>query len=165
MLWCLIGKEFDAERTEIGGYNGLDIRWVLRRHNRSECHSQQSEKRQAAHFLILRRCASVSLTSLDSCYKRPMRRLLAVGAVVGVSWLGLQAQDDNNLTVIHRIKVEAFDNSKVMDELANISDLYGPLPRFSRRHRNFFPLPLRLSWPLFSRGARTVSTREASART
>ena len=68
----------------------------------------------------------MSLTSLESCYKLPMRRLLAVAAVVGVSWLALQAQDDNNLAVIHRIKVEAFDNSKVMDELANISDLYGP---------------------------------------
>src|SRR5436305_14537875 len=132
MLWWCIGKEFDAERTEIGGYNGLDIRWVLRRHNRSECPSQQSEKRQAAHFLILRRCATVSLTSLDSCYKRPMRRLLAVGAVVGVSWLGLQAQDDNNLTVIHRIKVDAFDNSKVMDELANISDLRPTTAIFSK---------------------------------
>src|SRR3954451_9084393 len=116
MLWRLIGEEFEAERTEIGGYNGLDIGWVLRRHNRSECRSQQHEKRQAAHFLILCRRASVSLTLLDSCYKRPMRRLLAVAAVVGVSWLALQAQDDNNLPVIHRAKVEAFDNSKVMDE-------------------------------------------------
>src|SRR4051794_31203772 len=124
MLWRLIGKECDAERTEIGGYNGLDIGWVLRRHNRSECRSQQSEKPQAAHFLILCRWASVPVTSFDSCCKRPMRRLLAVAAVFGVSWLALQAQDDNNLTVIHRIKVEAFGNSKVMDELANISALY-----------------------------------------
>ncbi len=34
--------------------------------------------------------------------------------------------DGNDLGVIHRIKVEAFDHSKVMDTLADISDLYGP---------------------------------------
>lgn len=39
---------------------------------------------------------------------------------------GLCAQAANNLEVIHQIKVEAFQNSKVMDHLAEMSDRYGP---------------------------------------
>jgi hypothetical protein len=38
----------------------------------------------------------------------------------------LFAQNDKDLEVIHKIKIEAFDNSKVMDHLANLTDLYGP---------------------------------------
>src|SRR5579875_2448756 len=38
----------------------------------------------------------------------------------------LLAQDDRELAALHRIKVEAFDNSKVMDHLQSISDRYGP---------------------------------------
>jgi hypothetical protein len=38
----------------------------------------------------------------------------------------LHAQDDRDLTALHQIKVEAFDNSKVMDHLQKISDRFGP---------------------------------------
>lgn len=33
---------------------------------------------------------------------------------------------DKDLAIVHRIKSEAFENSKVMDHLSNLSDLYGP---------------------------------------
>jgi carboxypeptidase Q len=33
---------------------------------------------------------------------------------------------DTNLDIVHRIKMEAFDNSKVMDHLSYLSDVYGP---------------------------------------
>lgn len=34
--------------------------------------------------------------------------------------------EDNSLDVIHRIKMEAFENSKVMDQLFYLADVYGP---------------------------------------
>jgi len=37
-----------------------------------------------------------------------------------------QAAEDSDLEVIHKIKTEAFDNSKVMEQLAYLTDLYGP---------------------------------------
>ena len=37
----------------------------------------------------------------------------------------LRAQD-KTLDVVHRIKTEAFDNSKVMEHLSYLTDLYGP---------------------------------------
>src|SRR6185437_2292637 len=42
--------------------------------------------------------------------------------------LGLQAASpaEANLEVVHRIKTEAFDHSKVMEQLAFLTDLYGP---------------------------------------
>lgn len=36
------------------------------------------------------------------------------------------AADDSNLEVVNRIKAEAFDNSKVMDHLYFLTDVYGP---------------------------------------
>lgn len=36
------------------------------------------------------------------------------------------AQDDPDLGVIHRIKAEAFENSKVMDHMFYLADVYGP---------------------------------------
>src|SRR5436305_2294874 len=33
---------------------------------------------------------------------------------------------DTDLEIVHRIKTEAFENSKVMDTLSNLTDLYGP---------------------------------------
>ena len=38
----------------------------------------------------------------------------------------LQGQSNKDLAVIHEIKTAAFANSKVMDTLANLTDLYGP---------------------------------------
>ncbi len=55
-----------------------------------------------------------------------MRRILVFAALFALSCVGLRAQDDPGLTALHQIKVEAFENSKVMDHLANLSDLYGP---------------------------------------
>lgn len=54
-----------------------------------------------------------------------MRRIVFFTIVLSGS-AGLWAQNGNDLNVIHRIKMEAFDHSKVMDTLANLSDLYGP---------------------------------------
>lgn len=41
-------------------------------------------------------------------------------------WPAIAATSDNNLEVVQRIKSEAFDNSKVMDILASLTDRYGP---------------------------------------
>ena len=83
--WQVHGGYHAAFLLQIGEFarNGLEVRWVLRRHNRSECRSQQSQKRQAAHFLILCRRASVSLTrsiraTNDQCAVfSPLLQLLA----------------------------------------------------------------------------------------
>ncbi len=48
--------------------------------------------------------------------------LLAILSLTPTLW----AQANNNLEVIRQIKVEAFQNSKVMDHLADMSDRYGP---------------------------------------
>src|SRR5437764_2108486 len=52
-----------------------------------------------------------------------VRSMLCLG---GLSLcLPLFAQD-RTLDIVHRIKMEAFDNSKVMDHLSYLSDMYGP---------------------------------------
>ena len=55
-----------------------------------------------------------------------MRGLVALTVAFGFGATCLFAQNSKDLDVVHQIKVEAFQNSKVMDLLANISDLYGP---------------------------------------
>ena len=55
-----------------------------------------------------------------------MRRLAAFAVAFGCGTACLYAQNSKDLDVVHQIKVEAFQNSKVMDLLSNISDLYGP---------------------------------------
>jgi carboxypeptidase Q len=54
-----------------------------------------------------------------------MRRLAALSLSFLVS-LGLLHAQDKTLEIVHRIKTEAFDNSKVMDHLSYLSDVYGP---------------------------------------
>lgn len=49
--------------------------------------------------------------------------LLCLSAVLSFQ---INAADDSNLEVVNRIKTEAFDNSKVMDHLAFLTDRYGP---------------------------------------
>ena len=51
-----------------------------------------------------------------------MRNLLPVFALA----VSLCAQDAVDLNVVHRIRTEAIDHSKVMDTLWNLTDLYGP---------------------------------------
>src|SRR5437868_6195211 len=53
-----------------------------------------------------------------------MRRFAALCFFLTVG-LPLSAQD-KTLEVVHRIKMEAFDNSKVMDHLLYLTDVYGP---------------------------------------
>ncbi len=48
---------------------------------------------------------------------------LGIALIAGALVFG---QNGKDLAVVHQIKVEAFQNSKVMDHLANLSDLYGP---------------------------------------
>jgi hypothetical protein len=55
-----------------------------------------------------------------------MRGIAALAVAFGWGSVCLYAQNSKDLDVVHQIKVEAFQNSKVMDLLANISDLYGP---------------------------------------
>lgn len=55
-----------------------------------------------------------------------MRRSLVCTLALACGSLTLLAQSDKDLTVVHEIKVEAFEDSKVMDHLWNISDRYGP---------------------------------------
>lgn len=58
-----------------------------------------------------------------------MRRIASFALLLAASpslWSQHSNGHSNDLEVIHRIKAEAFDNSKVMDTLASLSDLYGP---------------------------------------
>ena len=54
-----------------------------------------------------------------------MRRILLIAVLLGAPVI-LQGQKNVDLTVVHRIKAEAFERSKVMDQLSNLADLYGP---------------------------------------
>lgn len=55
-----------------------------------------------------------------------MRRILAFAIAFACSSLAVRAQEDKDLSALHQIKIEAFENSQVMDHLWNISDRYGP---------------------------------------
>ncbi len=55
-----------------------------------------------------------------------MYKIAVIATVLAFSCAGLGAQDDRDLSVLHQIKVEAFENSKVMEHLQSISDQYGP---------------------------------------
>ncbi|MBV8897097.1 MAG: hypothetical protein JO051_11340, partial [Acidobacteriaceae bacterium] len=63
-----------------------------------------------------------------------MRPIFAFAVVLACSTLALRAQEDltarspqdKDLSALHQIKIEAFENSQVMDHLWNISDRYGP---------------------------------------
>ncbi len=52
-------------------------------------------------------------------------RVLLAAAVVAVPLL-LIAQEHVDLSIVHRIRAEAFENSKVMEHLFYLSDVYGP---------------------------------------
>ncbi|MGA8029887.1 MAG: M20/M25/M40 family metallo-hydrolase [Bryobacteraceae bacterium] len=54
-----------------------------------------------------------------------MRRIAAAALSFALCLAPLDGQD-SALEVVHRIKTEAFDNSKVMEHLSYLSDLYGP---------------------------------------
>jgi carboxypeptidase Q len=54
---------------------------------------------------------------------QPAAILLA--AALTIASFPVPAQEVD-LSVVHQIKTEAFHNSKVMDHLAKLSDLYGP---------------------------------------
>lgn len=54
-----------------------------------------------------------------------MRRIAVLSFSFVLSLASLYAQD-KTLDIVHRIKMEAFDNSKVMDHLSYLSDMYGP---------------------------------------
>ena len=49
---------------------------------------------------------------------------IAIGLAYGAAHLW--GQNSKELEAVHQIKVEAFQNSKVMDHLANLTDVYGP---------------------------------------
>ncbi len=55
-----------------------------------------------------------------------MRRTVVFAIVLASGLSSVWGQDHKDLEALHEIKVEAFDHSKVMDHLANLSDLYGP---------------------------------------
>ncbi len=54
-----------------------------------------------------------------------MRRFASLTLCFAFTLLPLSAEDQQ-LEVVHRIKTEAFDNSKVMDTLSYLTDMYGP---------------------------------------
>jgi carboxypeptidase Q len=54
-----------------------------------------------------------------------MRPLPAILLIVSLC-PGVWGQNEKDLHVLHRIKVQAFERSRVMDHLAKLSDLYGP---------------------------------------
>jgi carboxypeptidase Q len=56
-----------------------------------------------------------------------VKSLLITTGVIAVLAAPVAAADEHvDLEVVHRIKAEAFDNSKVMDHLFYLSDVYGP---------------------------------------
>src|SRR5271170_6267971 len=59
---------------------------------------------------------------LPLIYNSGMRHILLIAAGV----FALAAQDRPDLTVVSRIKTEAFDNSRVMDTMSYLTDVYGP---------------------------------------
>jgi carboxypeptidase Q len=63
--------------------------------------------------------------------RRFFTRLIVATAAVGM----LHAQDNVDLTVLNRIKAEAFQNSQVMDHLFYLSDVYGPRLTNSPGHK------------------------------
>ena len=61
-----------------------------------------------------------------------MRRL---AIILLVSTLATAADETPDLTIVNRIKAEAFQNSQVMDHLFYLSDVYGPRLTNSPGHR------------------------------
>jgi carboxypeptidase Q len=55
-----------------------------------------------------------------------MRRFISWTLCLAFTLLPVCGAEDQQLEVIHRIKTEAFDNSKVMDTLSYLTDVYGP---------------------------------------
>ena len=55
-----------------------------------------------------------------------MRKEALFAIVLGLGSASLWGQNSKELAVVHQIKAEAFQNSKVMDQLSALSDLYGP---------------------------------------
>jgi carboxypeptidase Q len=55
-----------------------------------------------------------------------MRSISLFAVALGLGSTCLPGQKATDLSVVHQIKTEAFHNSKVMDHLASLSDLYGP---------------------------------------
>ncbi len=52
-----------------------------------------------------------------------MKKILIAALLVSVSGI---AQEKVDLTVVNKIKAEAFNNSQVMDHLFYLTDVYGP---------------------------------------
>jgi hypothetical protein len=57
---------------------------------------------------------------------KPKSLTITLGATFLISALYLYPEEPADLGVIHRIKAEAFENSKVMDHEFYLSDVYGP---------------------------------------
>src|SRR5258708_24311516 len=55
--------------------------------------------------------------------------------LLAFSSLAIAADDSVDLTIVNRIKTEAFQNSQVMDHLFYLSDVYGPRLTNSPGHR------------------------------
>ena len=70
------------------------------------------------------------LISALSRWRRGTKNAMRPKALIAVALTScfalLWGQNTQELAVVHQIKVEAFQNSKVMNHLANLSDLYGP---------------------------------------
>ncbi len=63
--------------------------------------------------------------------RRTTTRLIAIVAAASI----LSAQEKVDLTVVNKIKAEAFQNSQVMDHLFYLADVYGPRLTNSPGHR------------------------------
>jgi len=55
-----------------------------------------------------------------------MQRIAVFAVVLGYASAQVRGQSAPDLSAVHQIKTEAFQNSKVMDHLEYLSDLYGP---------------------------------------
>ncbi len=62
----------------------------------------------------------------STCYKRDRMYRLAAVAFSLLSVVGRLGAQDKSLEIVHQIKTEAFDHSKVMDHLSFLTDVYGP---------------------------------------
>ena len=83
-------------------------------------------------------------------------RLSTLAAVLVHTFLvtSVTAEEDVDLSVVHRIKDEAFRNSKVMDHMFNLSDRFGPRVSGSPAYREAaeWSVDLLESWGLQEAG-------------
>src|SRR5271170_3328614 len=103
--------------------------------------ASQSRAHDATRAILLSACLNATVRNVNKRHGRSFMkfrnrrtgiRLLAVLCTLVVTLL---AQEKVDLTVVNKIKGEAFQNSQVMDHLFYLTDVYGPRLTNSPGHR------------------------------